>query len=559
MFKLNSPFHKEIIQKINEVKTKKEKNLKRKFYMISDRYAPSTVEQTLDHPGDVKIDMINKHLSSVYRSKTQKDFHQIFLSTCLRLIYGDDYEKERHRVMEKYAFPTKKQNAILVASRRLGKTFAVSIFAAVLIVCLDDVEVSVFSASKRQSMMLMNHVYKFVQKLGWGDRVLQKNEEKMRVRTFNGKESKLNAYPAIISSLKGVSASLIILEEAAIIPKELLDEVVMPLFQLDKVSFIAISTITDSFNFLTRYLEMKDDNGDDLFYNKRMYLACQRCIDAEKAGSCQHMNHLLPDWSSGRKRKIINAIMKDSQDLLSREIGGVANSINKPAFEPKKLKKWFEEPRYIVSDNCDYPVVFISIDPSACGSKSDFAMTSIIHFNGEYIIIGMESYSGKNALDNYSIILKHCAQLDEFPMFCLSLRVFIIESNLALESEHMKHFMRENQLERYVVLNESEKRTGFLTTNAVKSLAVERVREYFNNKVIHLADEMSFVCASHPYKEIMKIFHEQLNAFGEIIKASGTKIRKFYSGKMQQQKDDLVMTLLLNSAWSNHYYKLTNG
>ncbi len=557
MFKLNSPLHKQIIKKLDEERLKKENNLKRKFYMISERYVPSTVETNLDHPGDVKIDMINKHLNRLYRSKTQKEFHQIFLSTCLRLIYGDDYEKERHRVMEKYGFPTKKQQCIVIAARRLGKTFAVAYFAAVLVVCLDDVEISIFSASKRQSMMMSNHVYKFLQKLGWDDRVLQKNEEKMRVRTFNGKESKLNAYPAIISSLKGVSASLILLEEAAIIPPALLDEVVMPLFQLDHVSFIAISTITDSFNFLTRYLEMKDDNDEPLFYSRRLYLACKKCIEAEIAGQCNHMNHLLPDWSSGRKRKIINAIMKDS-DLLAREIAGVANSINQPAFNPKIIKKFIDQERYKIPDSYDYPVLFISIDPSACGKNSDFAITTMMHFKGEFIIVGMESFNGKNALENHQLIIDHCNRFDDYPMFCESIRVFIIESNLALESEHIKHTLRENKLERYIIMNENEKKTGFLTTNALKSLAVERIREYLANKILFIAEEVTFVCVSHNYKDIIKMLHQQIHGFGEIIKPSGTKIRKFYSGKMQGQKDDLIMTLLLNVAWSNHYYKLIN-
>ena len=561
MFKINSNFHKAILKKMDEEKQKKNLSLKRKFYCISERYLPENHENrnNLDHVGDVKIDMINKHLGRLYRSKTQKEFHQIFLSTCLRLIYEDDYERERHRVVEKYKFPTKKQNAIVLAARRLGKSFAVALFAAVLIVVLDEIEISIFSASKRQSMMLMNHVHKFIGKLGWTDRILQKNEEKMRVRTFNGKESKLNAYPAIVSSLKGVSASLIILEEAAIIPREVLSEVVMPLFQLEKVSFIAISTITDQFNFLTRYIEMRDDNDEPLFYTRQMLLACQRCIDNEKPGQCTHMNHLLPAWSSGRKRKIINAIMRDEEEMLGREIAGVANSINKPAFDLKLINKLFESERYDVNTDFDYPRLFISVDPSACGEKSEFALTTILHFEGNFIIVGLESYKGKNAIDNYNVMIQHCKLLDNVPMFADSMRIFILESNLGLESEHIKHYLRENQLERYIILNESERRVGFLTTNAVKQLAVERLREHIKNKALFIASPNYFACVSHNYETMIKMLLKQIHAFGEIIRQSGTKIRKFYSGKLQQQKDDIIMTLLLNICWSNHFYKLINN
>lgn len=76
------------------------------FRSTLDRYKVSAqkdidplLENANAHPGDVKMDTINTWLNKLYRSPGQKEFHHMFLSTCLRIIYGDDYERERHRVM----------------------------------------------------------------------------------------------------------------------------------------------------------------------------------------------------------------------------------------------------------------------------------------------------------------------------------------------------------------------------------------------------------------------------------------------------------------------------
>ena len=42
-------------------------------------------------------------------------------------------------------------------------------------------------------------------------------------------------------------------------------EVVVPLLELDKTALICISTILDSFNFYSKLLELKDENGDPFF------------------------------------------------------------------------------------------------------------------------------------------------------------------------------------------------------------------------------------------------------------------------------------------------------
>lgn len=529
-----------------------------KFRSIKDRYRVAAADrQGATHPGDMIIDNINRDLNRVYRSATQKEFHKAYLAACLRIIYGDDYEKERHRIMVKYQFESKKQQVLICAPRRMGKTFATALFAVVFCINVPGTEMSIFSPGKRQSVALMGHIFTFMKKLGEDDRVIRRNEEKMTIRSVTGEESKMNAYPAAVRTLKGVSGTVVVLEEMAQIPPEVLFEVVVPLHQIDITCMIGISTITDENNFMTKYLKKKDKNGEPLFAVKHLYLACKTCREAGKAASCNHNSFLLPAWSSARKRKAINCIMEDQEELLNREIGGLANALHGKAFTAKLLESFARMPRYIIDTRVDYPQLFIGIDPNGCGKSSDFAMSTILRYQGKYIIVGLETFQSTNALENHGLVVRHVQGLEGNPLFRNALKVFILESNLGLESEHLAHMLEDN-VSNYLVMNEKDdkSRTGFLTTNSIKDLAVEHLREKLGDNSLRIAEEENFVCVTRDYESSVAILIDQLSEFAVVLKEDNLKVqkpRKFYSGKVAG-KDDLVISLLLCCYWSGYFY-----
>lgn len=556
----DSMLYRTIINEIREGERKKFLTEKYNFRSILDRYKPKEEDggsnETLHH-GDVTMNMILRDLDRVGRSTTQKEFHHAYLAACLRIIYKEDYEKERHRVMVKYGFESKKQQVLICAPRRMGKTFATALFAIVFSINCPGSEISIFSPGKRQSVALMGHIFTFMKKLGEDDRVLRKNEEKMVLRSHDGTDSKINAYPSAVRTLKGVSGTVVILEEMAQIPPEVLFEVVVPLFQLDITCFIGISTITDENNFMTKYLKKKDKNGEPLFAVKHLYLACKTCRDAGKAASCNHNSFLLPDWSSSRKRKTINVLMEDQEELLNREIGGIANALHGKAFPSKLIERFSNKERFYINTRMDYPHVFIGIDPNGCGKSSDIAITTILRYNGQYIIVGMESFQSKNAMENHGLIVEHCRRLEQNGIFDNALKIFILESNLGLESEHISHMLTEN-ISNFLVMSEKADggKVGFHTSNAIKSLAVEHLRERLGDNSLHIASEGQFVCVSKSYDTICAMLMDQLSEFAEVLKEDNMKIHKpkrFYSGKAAG-KDDLILSLLLSAYWSGYFF-----
>lgn len=561
MYNAGSSLSKQMNEILNISKLSALEELQEMYRSIFDLYTPSTktddsiVSNASDHPGDKILDTITRMLNKLYRSPQQKQFHKAFLASCLRIIYGKDFDKEKHRIMAKYNFKSRKQQVLVCAPRRMGKTFSTAFFCIVFGIVISGVELSIFSPGKRQSVALMGVIVDFMKKLGEGDRIVRRNEEKLQIRSLDGGISKVNAYPSAVKTLKGVSGTVVILEEMAQIPPEVLFEVVVPLHQIDITSVIGISTITDENNFMTKYLKQKDAHGEPLFAVEQIWLACEECREKGLAHKCNHNSHLLPNWSSPRKRKIINQIMKNQEEMLAREIGGVASALHQKAFPVKYVNKFKALPPYNLPFTITYDHIFHAIDPNGAGKTSDYAIVSMVRTNGQFVLIGLESFPSLTALDNDNFLINHINTLRKDARFMSARSVFIIESNLGLESDRIKYMLEEN-LTNFVVMNERDDgtHTGFRTTANVKSMAVETLRERILDNSLRVADEETLVSA-RGYDTITAILIDQMQEFAEVLKESHTeKPKKSYSGK-DAGKDDLIMALLIMMNWCGFWYK----
>lgn len=544
---------------INSDVTKQEKRLK--YMSLIDRYRPATKgdetlsDNTSDNAGDKKLGTIFMYLNKLHRSPQQKVFHKFMIASFLRIIYGEDFEKQKHRVMKKYQFETRKQQVLICAPRRMGKTFATAFITIVMCVVMSDIEVSIFSPGKRQSVALMGVIVKFMENLGVGDRKVSRNEEKLTVRSLDGGQSKINAYPSAVKTLKGVSGTICILEEMAQIDPAVLYEVIVPLHQLDITSIIGISTITTENNFMTGYLKLKNSHGEPVFASKHIHLACEQCREDDIAHKCNHNKHLLPAWSSERKRKVINSMMKGQDAMLAREIGGVASSLHQRAFPQKFIRQFNDLPPYKLSYTSTYDFVFHSIDPHGAGSSSEIAVTTVVKTNGVFVLLGLESFPCKTAKENHKLIIDHINGIRRDTRFKNSKSIFILENNMGMESDHIADAL-ERSMSNYVVMTERDDglHTGFRTTNQMKTLAVETLRERFINDGIRIVGEDTFVSVSRGYKMANEMLIDQLSEFREMIKGNEISApKKFYSGK-SVGKDDIVMSLLLNVHWSGFLY-----
>lgn len=248
--------------------------------------------------------------------------------------------------------------------------------------------------------------------------------------------------------------------------------------------------------------------------------------------------------------------MEDQEELLNREIGGIASSLHQKAFPEKILDLFKNQPREMIPEMKNYEYFFVAVDPSGAGKSSDFAITSLVRYEGLYVVIGMESFPTKIAVENHQLIVQHVNTIRQDSRFKHSTAIFILENNLALESEHI-NAMLQNNMSNFLVMTERDdgRHIGFRTTNKMKTMAVENVRERILDKALRIADDSILVSVTSTPRAIVPTLLHQMEEFAEVLKESEVdKPRKFYSGKAAG-KDDLIITLLLAIHWSGFFFR----
>ena len=153
------------------------------------------------------------------------------------------------------------------------------------------------------------------------------------------------------------------------------------------------------------------------------------------------------------------------------------------------------------------------------------------------------------------MILEHIHSLDSTTLYNNTLKVFILESNLGFESEHIGEMLGQN-VSNFIVMNEKEDsgRVGFTTTNQMKQLAVEKMRTKLGDGSLAFADPRFMTCISQSYDGIIDMLITQLKEFSEVIKEPDFQNpKKIYSGK-HMGPDDLAMTMLFIVMWIPFFY-----
>lgn len=159
--------------------------------------------------GDKRVAMLHKTLDSYGSTKRavhQRLFHDKFLVSCLPHIYGDEWQWSRVRVLEKHGLSKIDHETMVITPRRFGKTWAVTMFVAAMLLCCPGITISVLSTGARASTSLKETTVKFIEKSTCHrgkDRVLRSGKELLSVIT----EQELTNSGGTASKTKGIKAS----------------------------------------------------------------------------------------------------------------------------------------------------------------------------------------------------------------------------------------------------------------------------------------------------------------------------------------------------------------
>tara|TARA_B100001142_G_C14324097_1_gene651608 strand:+ start:1535 stop:2419 length:885 start_codon:yes stop_codon:yes gene_type:complete len=285
-----------------------------------------------------------------------------------------------------------------------------------------------------------------------------------------------------------------------------------------------------------------------MFKAIQIQLACQACIEAEKAHECQHMNHLIPRWQDSDKHRRLKTIMSDRPDLINSELGGIAVGNNDQCFKVPDLKRMFENSIFIqIPLSASF---FCTIDPCAGGEHSDFALVSFIICNGAFHVLGAEALQTKDPFKTFGLLDAHIkAVRATYSDLVFAQCKVIVERNLGFEAEHLYRECR--KFDNLVFMKErNSDRIGVLTTQNIKL--------GFTTYTNILLRENRVFCVKSGFIDLSKsgsrdTLFDQLSFFSFTFSAPATVLQKerfAISGKANGGKDDLAMAFLIGLYFS---------
>lgn len=307
----------------------------------------------------------------------------------------------------------------------------------------------------------------------------------------------------------------------------------------------------DSLNFYSEMFTMKGPDGKELFRNIQVGLACEACKAAGKADSCEHNQDEIPPWKSREKFDMVKALYGDRKDLLMRESMGIVTEDQSSLYR----KDWVEFYQLNVKAALQ-PMprfVLVACDPNG-GGDSNMAIVSATFLAGSMVIVGLDYHAVKGHDEIESLLMAHIHSLQhKYPDVWF---IFVGESNLGQEADHMKYMLR---AESNVYAVTEGGLAGVRTTNKRKELYAMELCKFISQKALaHVGSNM--VCAN-PMKEgtpgelfdaAQKELVKQLLGYRKIVLHSQTgrsEPRISYTGKSQGAQDDLVVTLTIAAYW----------
>lgn len=338
------------------------------------------------------------------------------------------------------------------------------------------------------------------------------------------------------------------MEEAAFMDLAVFYEVIVPLLEMDSTALICISTPQDSLNFYSEMFDMKGPDGTPLFRNIQVGLACEACLAAGKGGDCPHNVDEIPPWKSKDKFDFVKALYGDRKDLLLRESVGTITEDQTSLFS----MPWIEA---IMSSSVQLqesltPYIIVACDPNG-GGDSQMALVSVAFHRGQMCVVGMDSHAVRGHDEIEMLLMDHIEGLRE--IWCSAWFIFVGESNLGQETDHMRHMLRSCG---YVYCVCEKGVAGVRTTNQRKELYAMELCKFVSQQACLLEKRIvvknRFLDHESRKKETLENLRKQLIGFRKLVLKSTTgrsEPRVSYTGKSQGAQDDLVVTMSIAAYW----------
>jgi hypothetical protein len=342
-------------------------------------------------------------------------------------------------------------------------------------------------------------------------------------------------------------------EEFAFMDPRFYFQVIVPTM-LTGAAFVGITTLGDPSNFVNDLIKLRRPNGKLLFRVVALELVCERCRRNGQEMHCRHKMGELPYWHSGAKHADVEKIMESRMGDFLRETRGLQpTSTNLPIFDKQSVERLLMKDNDFVDTEETFRHLFISVDPAAGGENSRFAVVSCVYsrVNDCCVIVGADASDARTPQEQVELLARHIDETSRvLPSLQRAVRVFIPESNLGFEAQHMEANLKHAGLsgDKFCVIKEDANRAGVRTTHSLKKMMSTNLEFRLLNGSIKFHRRFFTLTPGYTAVTMKRFIVDELLGFSRILKPSKDPLaapREFYSGKANGH-DDMVMSLCLN-------------
>ena len=156
------------------------------------------------------------------------------------------------------------------------------------------------------------------------------------------------------------------------------------MLELTNTALLAISTPLDEFNYYSKLVEQKDENGEPFFRTVKAGRACDDCmrLPYDQMLKCDHKFDTA-HWKNPHKLKRLKVLFEGDEARGVRELIGMAASDYAACFQKEDIEKLFTNPLFNVQSRPDE--IYITIDPNG-GGASKMGMASGF-FDGNSVVV----------------------------------------------------------------------------------------------------------------------------------------------------------------------------
>lgn len=548
--------------------------LERVVVPLRDALYAKSVSPKLHGDGMARLDECYRLVDTFdwSRSIQQQQFHDAMFEVALPHIVGkDEYPGLKAKLLLKHNRKEPPLAAMLLCPRRWGKSICVSMALAVLMFMCRNVKILIFSQNQAASAEFMSMVLGyFMQIPGAEHRVLFSSSRRFTVTNHgatneNLKRARLSrsmnrmiACPASVDGLRGVTADICVLEEAAVIPREVTEVVIAPLLSVNNTVIFALSTSQDSENYYTRWFRRTDQDAMDMFVRVEAKRVCDDCLslaDSELQTKCKHLEHLVPHWLvGGGGAKRVKVLLGDNEAMYAQEVLNILPGVENTIFGAKDVSRLLTQPRYVVPDE-QGPFILTMID-LAGGGSSQHAIASLLVTNGDgnkKVILGLDESDDTTDVDKFAPQLsRYMCYFAQHPVLRFRRHFVCIECNYGGPTFTGTIFKYcQAGLPTVQEYRPDPKQSGAWTSQDIKIDGVAMLRRDLHDKRLVLGTNLAsfhreFKMDGYPLTYDQRMISQISKQFQAFRSRSSKNGKLSYDGKTNERvRDDMLIVLIL--------------